>query len=131
MHGGLHVALEDVEGGLEVALGRPDVEPVGVGREGEEPVADEPRPDLALDRDVAVGRDEVEDAALEHVGAGADEVRVDRVGGRLLDELAHGVVVVRAHEAVGARVLDRHEGERADRAGRARAGRSGRSGRCR
>ena len=53
-HGGVDVALEDVEGALQVALGRADVQPVGVGGEAVEAVADEPRADLALDRDVAV-----------------------------------------------------------------------------
>src|SRR3954453_12836255 len=66
---GLHVALEDVEGALQVALGGAEVEPVGVGREPVQPRTDEPRPDLALDRDLAVGLDEVEHPALEHVGA--------------------------------------------------------------
>ena len=115
-HGRRDVALEDVEGALQVALGRPDVEPVGVGGEAEEPLADELRPDLALDRDVAVGRDEVEHRALEHVGAGRDELRVDLVGAGLLDELLDRLVVVQAHEAVGGGVVDRHERERADRA---------------
>ena len=117
-HGGGDVALEDVEGALQVALGRPDVEPVGLGGEAEEALADEPRPDLALDRDVAIGRDEVEHRALEHVGAGRDEVRVDLVGAGLLDELLDRLVVVQAHEAVGGRVGDRDERERADRPGR-------------
>ena len=58
-----------------------------------------------------------QDRALEHVGAGADEVRVDLIGTRLLDELPDRGVLVEAHEAVGARILDRHERERARRAG--------------
>ena len=82
--------------------------------EAVQPVADEPRPHLALDRDVGVGRDQVEHAALEHVGAGRDQVRVELlVARRLLDELEHRVVVAAAHEPVGGRVLDRNQRERA------------------
>ena len=113
-----HVALDDVERALEIALRGPDVEPVGVRGEAEEAVADESRPDLALDRDRLVGRDEVEHAALEDVRAGGDEVRVDLVGGRLLEELLDARVVVQAHEAVGRRIRHRDEGERAGRARR-------------
>ena len=51
----LHVALDDVEGALQVALGGADVQPVALRREPVQAVADEPRPHLALDRDVAVG----------------------------------------------------------------------------
>ena len=53
-HGRLDVALDDVERALQVALGRADVEPVAVRREAVQPVADQQRPDLALDRDVAL-----------------------------------------------------------------------------
>src|SRR4051794_22005073 len=79
-----HVALDDVERALEIALRGADVEPVGVRDETEQAVADEPRPDLALDRHRLAGRDEVEDAALEDVRACRDEVRVDLVRGGLL-----------------------------------------------
>src|SRR5215218_5279147 len=59
------VALEDVERRLQVALGRADVDPVGVVvDEAVEAVVDEPGPDLALDRDVLVGRDAIEHRAL-------------------------------------------------------------------
>ena len=117
-HGRGDVALEDVERALQVALRSADVQPIGVGGVAEEPLADELRPDLALDRDVAIGRDEVEHLALEHVGAGGDELRVDLVGAGLLDELRDRLVVVQAHEAVRGGVADRHEREGADRPGR-------------
>ena len=87
--------------------------------EAVEAVVDERRPDLALDRDLHVGRDEVEHRALEDVRAGGDEVRRDRLVGRgLLEELLDGVVVAQADEAVARRVRDRDERERADGAGR-------------
>ena len=69
---------------------------------------------------------EVEHRALEHVRAGVDEVRVDLVAGRLLEELRDARVAVEAHEAVGRRVLDRRSARACPRARRARAGRSGR-----
>ena len=82
-----------------------------------EAVPDQRGPHLALERGGAPARDEVEHAALEHVGAGADELLA--LGGplRLLDELAHGAVGLAAHEPVGARVLDLDERERGARAG--------------
>ena len=129
---GAHAPGEDVRGALQVALGRPDVEPVGLAvGEAAQPALGEHRPDLALDRDVAVRRDQVEHRALEHVGAGADQVGVDLLGARLLEEAEHAAVVVDAHEAVGARILDRHERERPGRAAALVAARSGRAGRCR
>ena len=115
--GRLHVALDDVEGALQVALGRADVQPVALRGKAVEALADQQRPHLALDRDVAIGRHELEDLALQHVRAGADQVRVDRIRARLLDEVAHRAVLVEMHEAVGARVGDRHERERRLRAG--------------
>ena len=111
-HRGLHVALDDVERALQIALRGADVQPVGVGREAVEAVADELRPDLALDGDVLVGWHEVEDRALEDVGARGDQVGVDLVGRGLLDELAHGAVLFDTDEAVGAGVLDRDERQR-------------------
>ena len=69
-HRGPHAAGEDVRRALQVALGRSDVDPVGrVVRVAVEPRADELRPHLALDRDVAARLDQVEHAALEHVRA--------------------------------------------------------------
>src|SRR3712207_7812112 len=51
---------------LQVALRRADVEPVRAAMgEAVQPVADELRPDLALDRHVLVGRDEVDDLRSE------------------------------------------------------------------
>src|SRR5271165_4433782 len=78
-HRGGDVALDDVEGPLEVAGGRADVEPVALRRVAVEAVADEPWPHLALDRDVALGRHQLEHLALEHVGAGADQVGFDLI----------------------------------------------------
>ncbi len=66
-------AGDDVEAGLQVALGRADVQPVAAARVAVEAVADQPRPDLALDRDRAAARAiRSSTLALEHVGAGAD-----------------------------------------------------------
>ena len=75
------VPLEHVSVGLQVRLGRADVEPVA--RQGD-PVdgllLDELREDLALDRDGAVGRDQLEHVRLEHVQARVDQVGVDLLG---------------------------------------------------
>ena len=58
--GRLHVALDDVEGALQVALGGADVQPVALRGEAVQARADQRRQDLALDRDVALGRDQLE-----------------------------------------------------------------------
>ena len=52
---GLHRALEDVPARLQVALRGPDVHPVALQPAAVEALADEPREDLALDRDRAPG----------------------------------------------------------------------------
>ena len=121
-----HVALEDVEGRLEVALGRPDVEPVAARREAPQAVADQLGEDLALDRDVAPRGDQIEHVALEDVGAGVDEVGVDLVGAGLLQELADGAVVLQAHQAVVGGVVDRDQRDASPRRPRPRAGRAAR-----
>ena len=59
-------------------------------------VADEARPDLALDRDVAVRGDHVHDRALEHIRAGGDEVGVDLVGAVVIEPCAVGGEVAEA-----------------------------------
>src|SRR5258707_7273276 len=96
--GRLDVALDDVEGPLEVALGRADVHPVALGGVAVEALAHQPRPDLTLDRDVPLRRHQVEDLPLEHVGTGTDQraagparIHAARraVGARLLDERLH------------------------------------------
>ncbi len=121
-------AIEQVEGPLEVALGRADVEPVPVRGIAEEAVADESRKHVALDR--AGGsrrRHALEDVALEDVDA-----RVDQVGTtcaialgfglralppiRLLQECLHRTVLPEAHQAVGRRVGHLHQGEGGARA---------------
>ena len=53
-------------------VGGADVDPVAVEADPVEPLADQRREDLALDRDLAVRRDQLEHRALEHVGAGVD-----------------------------------------------------------
>ena len=88
-------ALEDVERALEVALGRPDVEPVALADVAVQALADEPREHVALDRGRLLGREQVEHRALEHVDAGGDVARVDLVRRRLLDEAGH-LAVARA-----------------------------------
>jgi len=111
------VPLEDVAVRLQVRLRRPDVEPVAVQPEPEEaPLLDEPRKDLALDRDGHVRRDQLQHLALEHVEPGVDQVGVDLLGARLLQERADRAVLVQAHEPVAARVRDRREQDRAERA---------------
>ena len=74
---GLDRPLEDVPARLQVALGGADVHPVALQPAPVEPVADEARKDLPLDRDRPSGRDQIQHRALEHVGAGADLVGVD------------------------------------------------------
>ncbi len=78
-HGGVDVALDDVERPLQVALGRADVQPVGVRRETR---TDRRRSSSGhTSRSIETlrsGADELEDLALEHVRARADQVRVDR-----------------------------------------------------
>src|SRR5579875_866962 len=63
----LNIALEDVKGRLQVARGRADVQPIACAGIAKQPVADQLRPDLALDRDIAPGGHEVEDLALQDV----------------------------------------------------------------
>ena len=127
-----HVALEDVERALEVALGRPDVEPVGVGGVGRTGRRRRARPDLALDRDVAARRDQVEHAALEHVRAGADEVRVDLVGASASRRTPRTERSSSQRARGRRRSGPRPARARACRPRRSpRAGRSARSGRCR
>ena len=106
---------EQVPGGLEVALGRPDVDPVAGRLEAVQAVAHQRREDLALERHRAARRDRgLDQVALDHVGAG-----VDPVGGRLavalLDELEDGAIVVRGHDPVARGVLDGVERERGAR----------------
>ena len=59
------------------------------------PGGDEPRERVALDRHPYVGRDQVEHARLEHVGAGVDQVARFGAGCRLLDELDDAARTVR------------------------------------
>ena len=124
--------LEQVAGGLDVALGRAEVQPVAVGVVGVDAVADELREDVVFERAVLAGRDHLEHIALEHVGAGVD-ARVGRrvLGFGLLEERLDAVLVVGQDDAVGGRVLDRNQRERGAGAGGARAGRSRRRGRSR
>ena len=105
--------LEHVAVRLEIRLGRADVEPVPRQRDPEHGAfVGEPREDLALDRDGATRRDEVEHLGLEHVEAGVDEVGVDLLRPRLLEERLDATVRGRPHEPVAARVGDRREQDR-------------------
>ena len=103
--------------GRQVALRGADVEPGAALREGVEALADERGEDLALDRDRATGGDARQHVRLEHVGAGVDQVGVDLLGPRLLEEAEHLPVGGGAHEAVAARVVDGRERDRGARAG--------------
>ena len=73
-------------------------------------VADQTREDVALDRDLLPGRDQIEHRALQHVHAGVDLAR-HRLAG-LLEELEHRTVRIAVHQAVGGGVLDRVQPER-------------------
>ena len=84
-----------------------------------EPLFGEPREDLALDRDGATRRDEIEHLGLEHVEAGVDQVGVDLLGPRLLEERLDTSVRGGANEPVSARIGDRREQDRRLGAGRA------------
>ena len=75
-------------------------------------MADEPREDLALDRDRAPGGDQVERLALDHVHARAHLVGVDLARLGLLEEAEHLAVLGAAHEPERRRVVDRVEAER-------------------
>ena len=67
---------------------------------------------LALDRDLAVGGHELKDLALEHVGAGADQVRGQPPELGFSTKSRHRAVLVEHHQAVGAGVGDRHQRQR-------------------
>ena len=88
----------------------------GAARAHRGALVDEPREDLALDRDRLVGRDEVEHVRLEHVEAGVDQVRADLLGPRLLEETRDEAVLTEADEAVARRVGDGREQDRRARA---------------
>ena len=82
-------AAEDVERALQVALRRPDVEPVALA-DGAVEARRRPAAGRRRARSTrAAGLEQAEHRALEHVGAGRDVARVDLVGRRLLDELGH------------------------------------------
>ncbi len=126
------VALEDVEGALQVALRRADVEPVALragSRRGRRrraaatPRARSRRCDRAATSS-RISRSSTYAPALIRF-------ELDPIGLGLLDELAHRAVLVEDHQPVGAGVGDRYERQRGARAAAPRAGRSGRSGRCR
>ena len=103
---------------LEIRLGRSDVEPVAGQRDAEDrALGGERRKDLALDGDGATLRHEVEHLGLEHVQAGVDEIGVDLLRPRLLEERLDAAVRRRADEPVAARIGD---GSQEDRRLRAR-----------
>ena len=72
-------AVEDVAGRLQVALGRPDVEPVALAREAVQAGADQLGNTSRSNDTVSPAARSVEHLALEHVGAGVDVVGVDLV----------------------------------------------------
>ena len=74
-----------------------------------EPSAASCREHLALDRDGATRRDEVEHLGLEHVEARVDEVGVDLLRTWLLEEGLDASVRGGPHEPVAARVRDRRQ----------------------
>ena len=130
---GLDAPLEDVPARLQVALGGADVHPVAIQPVTEQALADEPREDLALDRDHPARRDQVDHARLQHVGAGVHLVGVDLAPGPAsrgtrAPRLRGGGLGARgsrpagpANEAVRARIRDRvqRDGRRRVRAPRA------------
>ena len=86
---GADVPLEDVVGALQVALGRPNVQPVTAGLVSEQSIANQGREHVALHRDVRSLRgDRREELAFDHVRSGVDQIRVDLLGAGLLDEFA-------------------------------------------
>ena len=116
---GAEPALEHVVLRLQVGVGRAHVEPVSRQREPVDgSLGAELREDLALDRDGATGRDQVEHARLEDVEARVDQVGVDLLGPRLLEERRDPAVGSEADEAVAARVGDGREQDRGLRPGR-------------
>ena len=123
---GGEVALEHVAMGLQIGVRGPDVEPVAGERNPvDRLLLDEKRKDLALDRNGAARRDQVEHVRLEHVQARVDQVGVDLLRARLFEEAPHLPVPVHPHEPVAGRILDGCEQDRrarwAARDGRRRA----------
>jgi hypothetical protein len=105
-------AEQQVEVGPQVGVGRPGVEPVDVGAEGVERLGlGQGREGLALDRHATAGRDPGQDAGLEHVGAGVDEVGGCLVPRGLLDEGLDPAVGVGRDDPEGGRVLDGGEAD--------------------
>ena len=125
-------ALEDVEGALQVAVGRPDVHPVALADVAVEPVADQPREHVALDRGGlarAASRSSTERSST-YAPAEMLLVSIWSADGFSTNSVTC-VVGRQPHEPVGGRVLDRRQRERRARAGRLVLARSARSGRGR
>ncbi len=96
-----------LEVGVEVALGCADVAPGAVEAPRIQARSHEERKHLVLDRHGSSGRNQIEHAGVDDVGA-----RVDRVGGcfpgrRLLDERGHGAVGRGDDHAVAAGIVHR------------------------
>ena len=105
---------------LQVRLRRAHVEPVAGKRDPEDRAfIGQPRKDLPLDRDGTIRRNELEHVRLEDIEPGVDEIGVDLLGSRLLEEGLDAAVRSRANEAVTARVGDGGQQDRRPRAGRA------------
>ncbi len=110
---GRDLAVEDVVGGLQVALGGADVHPVAARLIAVEAVADQLGEQVALDRAArSRGGHPIQHLALDHVGARADQVGLDLLRPRLLDERPDRAVVVPGDQPVGGGVLDRVQPER-------------------
>ncbi len=112
--------LEDIAMRLQVGLGRSHIEPVARQRDPVDgPLLRELREDLALDRDRAVGWNELERLRLEHVQTRVDQVGVDLLRPGLLEEALDPTVVREPDEPVAARIGNRGQQDRRLRARRA------------
>ena len=108
---------EQVVGGLEVALGRPDVDPVPGGGEAVEPAASTSAGNTSRSNDTARpgGIDSTTSRSSTYAPALIRLVGRRAVG--LLEERLHAAVLGRGHHAVAGRVLHLDQRERGLRAG--------------
>ena len=106
-------ALEDIEVGLQVALGGADVAPVATVHVAVQRARlGQPREHAALDAEQAPSRDHLEHLVLQHVHARVDERRALPLA-RLLQEAGDAAVVTQLDEAVSPGILDRGQEDRA------------------
>ena len=106
--------VEQIEMGLQVLLGRPQIQPIGIGEEPEHRTTarDHGREDLAFDRDLAVGAPRPKDGRIEDVRPGVD-VAGDRIE-RFLAELDDAATLVGRHQTERARVVHVMQRDRDD-----------------